>query len=482
MRRLCLLACVLLGCRPTPAAGTDGATVTPAPTTPATADKPDAPTARPTFFGGEVELPGGPLAFFVALAPKDGGWTGSVDIPAQGARGLPIQNVAFDGERLAFEIGVVAAKWNAALDAEGESTSCTLSQAGSTFPCALAKMDEAAFAAIVQPKRPQTPKSPLPYPTRDVVVKSGELQLAGTLSLPTGPGPHPAAVLITGSGAQDRDETLFDHRPFAVLADHLARHGVATLRLDDRGVGGSGGNLELATTDDLATDVLAAHAFLSAQPEIAKDKVGVIGHSEGGIVGPAAAARDKSVAFVVMLAGTGVPGEAVVVKQVETMATASGVPAAEVKKAVEQQKQVFDALRIADETKAREKIAEIIRSSGPVDDAAVAAQSAMLFTPWFKAFMRHDPRGPLSKVKVPVLVLGGTLDLQVDVQQNIPEIEKALRKAKNRRVTVHKLAGLNHLFQHASTGVVAEYGMLEETMAPEVLALVADWIGGLWKP
>lgn len=481
MRHLCLLVCALLGCRPSPVAAPPGGTTdAPAPTTPSD-PKPTARAAAPTFFGGEVELPGGPLAFFVALQPTEGGWAGSVDIPAQGARGLPVQNVVFDGTKLAFEIEVVAAKWNATLDAEGESTACNLSQAGSTFPCALTTLDEKAFAAIIQPKRPQTPKPPLPYPTRDVVVTSGDLKLAGTLSLPPGPGPHPAAVLITGSGAQDRDETLFDHKPFAVLADHLARNGTATLRLDDRGVGGSTGDLTLATTDDLASDVLAAHAFLSSQPEIAKDKVGVIGHSEGGIVGPAAAARDKSIAFVVMLAGTGVTGEAVVVKQVETMATASGVPAAEVKKAVEQQKQVFEALRTGDEAAARAKVAEIIRSTGPVDDATVAAQSAMLFTPWFKAFMRHDPRGPLSKLKVPVLVLGGTLDLQVDVQQNIPEIEKALRKAKNKRVTVHKLVGLNHLFQHASTGVVAEYGALEETMAPEVLALVSDWIGGLWK-
>jgi hypothetical protein len=479
MRRLSLLVCTLLGCRPTPAATPDdGRDVAPAPTTPVADSKPETPRAA-TWFGGEVELPGGPLAFFIALQPTETGWSGAVDIPAQGARGLPVQNVAYDGKTLAFEIAVVAAKWSATLDGEGESTACTLTQSGSTFPCALASLDEAAYAAITKPKRPQTPTAPLPYPTRDVMVKSGDVTLAGTLSLPTGNGPFPAAILITGSGAQDRDETLFDHKPFAVLADHLARNGVATLRLDDRGVGGSTGDLSQSTTEILAGDVLAAHAFLREQPELAKDQIGVIGHSEGGIVGPAAAAKNASIAFVVMLAGTGVPGDEVVVKQVETMATASGVPAAEVAKAVEQQKQIFAALRLPDEAAAKAKVAEIIRSSGPVDDATVAAQSAMLFTPWFKAFMKHDPREALSKVKVPVLVLGGTLDLQVDVGQNIPEIKKALKKAKNRNVTVHELAGLNHLFQRAKTGVVAEYGMLEETMSPQVLTIVSDWIRGL---
>jgi hypothetical protein len=437
---------------------------------------PDAPPT-PKFFSGSVELPGAALPFYVALQPNDVSYTGTIDIPLQGARALPLQNVVYDGKSLSFSIDMVAAKWSATLDDDGESTACELNQAGATFPCTLSAIEASAFATLTSPKRPQTPKPPFPYPTRDVVIESGDIKLAGTLALPPGAGPHPAAILITGSGAQDRDETLFDHKPFLVLADHLAKNGIATLRLDDRGIGGSTGDLGQVTTDDLAADVDAAVAFIRTQPEIDKAKVGVIGHSEGGIVGPAAAAKNRDIAFVVMLAGTGVTGEQIVVKQTELITKKSGMPDADVAKAVAQQKAIFATLRAEkDEAKAREKIAEILRAAGPVDDAAMKPQLDILFSTWFRAFMAHDPRPVLTKLKVPVLAIVGELDLQVDADQNLPEIEKALKKGKNKRVTTKRMPGHNHLFQHAQTGLVTEYGTIEETMSTEVLSIVSTWI------
>ena len=480
MRRLTALTLfALLGCRPS-APALDPGTVPPVAASPSL-PPPSEPAPVPLYFSGAVELPGAALPFYVALKPKAGSWTATIDIPLQGTRGLALQSVAYDNTRLSFALDVVAAKWTATLDAEGESTACELAQAGGKFPCSLAAIDATVYADLVAPKRPQTPKPPFPYATREVTITSGEQKLAGTLAIPAGAGPHPAAILITGSGAQDRDETLFEHKPFAVIADHLARHGIASLRLDDRGVGGSTGDLSKVTTADLADDVLAAHAWLATQPEIAAKRIGVIGHSEGGIVGPAAAARDRNIAFVVMLAGTGVTGREIVVKQTELITRKSGLPEAEVAKAVEQQRQIFDALNsIKDEAAARARIAEIIRSAAPIDDAALAPQLDILFSPWFRAFMAYDPRPALAKVKVPVLALVGELDLQVDAQQNLPEIEKALRKAKNRRVTARRLPGLNHLFQPAKTGLVAEYGAVEQTLSTEVLALVSDWIAALW--
>lgn len=468
----------LAACRPVPTTAPTNAPATPA-ASPTPSTKPPAPAA-PVFLAGAVELPGATLPFYVALSEKDASWTAVIDIPMQGARGLPLQHVVYDGRTVSFSLEVVAAKWSATLDDGGDSTACELAQAGASFPCTLGTIDAATHAELIAPKRPQTPKPPFPYATREVSIESGGVTLAGTLAVPSGPGPHPAAVLITGSGAQDRDETLFDHKPFAVLADHLARHGVATLRLDDRGVGGSTGDLSQATTEVLAADAIAAHTWLRAQPEVKPDRVGVIGHSEGGIIGPAAAAKDEHIAFVVMLAGTGVTGEQVVVKQTELITRKSGLPEAEVAAAVRQQRQIFDTLRTTkDETAARARIAEIIRATGPVDESALKPQIDVLFSPWFRAFIAHDPRPVLTRIKVPVLALNGELDLQVDADQNLPEIEKALRKAKNRKVTTRRLPGLNHLFQPAQTGLVAEYAMIEQTMAPAVLTLVSDWIAGL---
>ncbi len=476
MRIFPIVFACLTACRPTAAEP-----VAASPTTPGEAPlHPPAPLTAPAYFSGAVELPGASLPFFVAVRPEGDGWVAAVDIPMQGARQIPAQDVAYDGRSLSFALDSVGAKWSVRLDDEGDSTECSLAQSGAAFPCTLAVVDEAAYAEMLAPKRPQTPKPPLPYPTREMTIDTGAVTLAGTLALPQGPGPHPAAVLVTGSGAQDRDETISDHKPFAVLAHHLAEHGIATLRLDDRGVGGSTGTLATSTTEDLAADVRAAHAWLVSQPEIAKDRVGVIGHSEGGIVGPAAAATTPGIAFVVMLAGTGVPGEQVVMKQTELIVRRSGMPEAQVAQAVEQQRAIFETLRTAkDEAAARTRVAEILGASGPVDDAVRKPQIDVLFSPWFRAFIAHDPRPVLAKLRVPVLALVGDLDLQVDAEQNLPAIEKALKKGKNRHATTRRMPGLNHLFQPAKTGLPAEYGMIEVTMSPVVLTLVSDWIGAL---
>ncbi|MFO0636034.1 MAG: alpha/beta fold hydrolase [Nannocystaceae bacterium] len=428
------------------------------------------PAPAVQYFMGAIELPGAQLPFFVLVRERDGKPSAVLDIPAQGAFGMALSDVRNDAEEIAFAAKQVGARWRATLDAEGDPDECSFAQGGATLPCSLARVDEATWIAARKPKRPQLPQPPFPYTAREVQIARDDVTLAGTLVLPAGDGPHPAALLLTGSGAQDRDETLFDHKPFLVIADHLARHGIATLRLDDRGVGGSGGDLAHATLQTLVADAVAAVAFMRMQPELAPASIGVIGHSEGGLVAPVAAARSRDVAFVVMLAGPGISGGDVIVDQLEVIARRSGATDAQIQEAIAQQRRVIEIVR--HEAAPAERRAAL--ASALAGDAAALAQLDMVASPWFRSFVLFEPAPTLRKLRQPVLALLGGLDVQVTAAANGPALRKAL--AKNRRAQVREFTGLNHLFQPAKTGLVAEYGTIEQTMAPEVLDAIATWI------
>ncbi|MCA9704912.1 MAG: alpha/beta fold hydrolase [Myxococcales bacterium] len=442
----------------------------PAPTTDAAEPAPAALPQGPLRYRGEVALPvGGPLEFFVQLQPGDAGYTGTITIPLQGAFDAPLGEIEVSDDTLAFSLVRAGARWSATLAPDGQARHCALEQRGMRLPCTLEPIDEATLAAVSAPPRPQTPAPPFPY---DVLEQgydnpSDGVHLAGTLTVPEGPGPFPAALLITGSGAQDRDESLLGHKPFWVLADHLTRRGIAVLRVDDRGMGGSTGDLDLATSDALARDVAAGVGHLRRQDRIDPTRVGVIGHSEGGLLGPRVAAGDPSIAFVVMLAGPGVPGHEVLREQAAAILRAKGFPAATVELARHQQAKANQILLDTEDLQvARERLRELLGDNDEI---------ARMVTPWFHSFVRYDPAPALKKLRCPVLVLNGELDLQVLPDQNLPAIEEALA-GNRKRTTVHRLPGLNHLFQHAKTGMPDEYGTIEETMAPEVLDLVADWV------
>lgn len=457
-----------------PTTATAGATT---PTTTA----PPAATTEPLemHLQGAILVMGQRLPFAVWLHREGDGAKGLLQIPAQGARDLALSDIVIDDEHLAFAMTAINAAWNVTIDDEGDLDACSFTQGGHTFECELAPVTEAAYVAFSKPARPQTPKAPFPYDAIDVRVPNpaAGIELAGTLTVPAGDGPFPAVVLATGSGAQDRDETLFDHKPFLVIADHFARHGIATLRLDDRGVGGSGGDPKVATTDDFVGDALAAVEFVRTQARIDPKRVGVAGHSEGGIIAPVAAARDPKIAFVIMIAGPGVPGSEVLTRQVERLLRAQGKSDAEVGHAVEQERKILAVVaREMDATQQREQLRTLMASEPGIDPKVVDAQVEGLMTPWFRHFIRFDPRPDLRKVRVPLLALSGTLDLQVDTDQNLPEIGKTLKKAGNRKVELVRLEGLNHLMQHAKTGELAEYGTIEETVAPEVLERMTTFI------
>jgi uncharacterized protein len=295
-------------------------------------------------------------------------------------------------------------------------------------------------------------------------------------------------ILISGSGAQDRDETIFQHKPFLILADVLTRRGIAVLRVDDRGVGGSTGSVVKSTSEDFAGDVLAGIAFLKSRADINAKKIGLIGHSEGGLIAPLVAARSSDVAFIVMMAGTGLPGAEISYLQGRLIGKAMGVDDKELVKQEEIQRRLFDIIKTeTDHAKVRARVLEVTKkmvSELPEDerkragniDSLVDSQIKTLESPWTRFFLTFDPRPTLAKVRCPVLALNGDKDLQVPPKENLAEIRKALEQAGNTQVTTKELPGLNHLFQTCKSGTVAEYALIEETIAPAALKVIGDWV------
>jgi pimeloyl-ACP methyl ester carboxylesterase len=312
--------------------------------------------------------------------------------------------------------------------------------------------------------------------------------IAGTLTIPKGDGPFPAVLLIAGSGPQNRDEALFGHKPFLVLADYLTRHGIAVLRVDKRGIGKSTGDAEAATTHDFAADATKGVQFLKSRKEIDPKHIGLLGHSEGGLIAPMVAAESPSdVAFVVLLAAPGVPCDQLMFAQEAAVARAAGVPEDAIASSLDLNKRVFDVVmhekdRDQAEKKVRELLNQHLSTLTPEQREAMGgkafidAQLRMVLSPWFRDFLSTDPKPTLMKVKCAVLALNGGKDTQVVAEQNIPAIKAALAESGNKDVTVMELPNLNHLFQTCKTGSPSEYGRIEETMSPEVLQTVAEWI------
>ncbi len=430
---------------------------------------------------GEITIPGQPLAIKLDLSRSGEEWEGSIDIPMQGAKGLALGAFDVIGETVEFQISGVPGTPTFVGTFRDDRIEGDFKQAGATMKFWLGR------ETLAGPNRPQEPKPPFPYREEEVAYENGAVGLAGTLTLPPGEGPFPAALLITGSGPQDRDEALVGHRPFWVLADHLTRAGIAVLRVDDRGVGGSsGGSVMESTSADFATDVITGVEFLKADVRIRE--IGVIGHSEGGVVGPMAAAQSEDIAFVVMMAGTGVSGSAILIEQLELIARAQGATEEMVASSLKLQRR---AIAIISDDGPRDERKEQMRAvveeqlaaapetaalSGQEREQAIDQAVAGALNPWFEAFVKLDPRVALRQVKVPVLVLNGDLDLQVDADQNLGEIAQALMEGGNKDVTIRRFDKLNHLFQTSTTGSPSEYATIEETIAPVVLNTMSDWI------
>jgi pimeloyl-ACP methyl ester carboxylesterase len=327
--------------------------------------------------------------------------------------------------------------------------------------------------------RPQDPKAPFPYRQEVVAYESLEqgIKLAGTLTLPPSNGPFPAVLLITGSGAQNRNEEIMGHKPFLVLADYLTRRGIAVLRVDDRGVGGSSSGPPTATSRNFAQDVLAGVNFLKSRREVNPSRIGLIGHSEGGIIAPMVAAQSPDVAFIVLMAGTGVKGDEVLTEQGKLILRANGAGEDLIQENTKVQKALFAVIKSTNDNEVAEKqVRESLSTVNPTIRDAALAQLNMTLSPWMRFFVTYDPQPALEKVKCPVLAINGEKDLQVPPGQNLPAIEKALRAGGNKDFKAVELPGLNHLFQTCKTGSVAEYQQIEETISPTALNLMGNWI------
>ena len=432
------------------------------------------------------------IVFHIKVDPA-GKLTATMDSPDQSAYGLPVGDVTITDKAVKFDLPAVNGSLTGTLDDSGKVITGRWEQGGASLPITLTLSD----TPIIPVKRPQTPQAPFPYTETSITFSSlaKGIKLAGTLTVPKGPGPFPAAIFVSGSGGQDRDETMLGHKPFQVLADQLARLGIATLRYDDRGVGLSNGDQATGTSKDFANDAEGAVRFLKTAANIKRNKIGFIGHSEGALIAPMVAARNLDVAFVVMLAGPGVPGKDVILKQSEAIMKAMKASPAEIKKSRDSQLKIIaavDAVVRKNPSKpdpiklvaALKKETDALIAALPLADrieaqknrAMVDAQVQQFATPWFRYFLNYDPRTALRKVKVPVLVMNGDKDLQVIASQNIPEVEKALRTGGNKRVTVRLMPGLNHLFQHTETGSPQEYGTIDETFAPEAIKEIGAFI------
>ena len=400
----------------------------------------------------------------------DGKLTATMDSPDQGAYGLALSDVGFADGVLKFALRVANGSFEGRVNDAGTEITGTWTQ-GMGLPLVLKKVEK-----LTKPNRPQEPKPPFPYRSEAITFTNtaGQAVLAGTLTVPEGKGPFPAVVLITGSGAQNRDEEIFGHKPFLVIADHLTRHGIAVLRYDDRGVGKSTGNFATATSEDFAADAWAAWQALSGRPEIDPKRIGLLGHSEGGLIAPMLAAAHPEVAFVVMVGGPGVTGEQIILRQSEAIMKASGASDEVVAATTDRQKQAINILR--EETSLPRIIERLSAIPASGSKEAVDAAVKQWSSPWLRFFLFHDPAPALTKVRCPVLAVGAELDLQVPPEQNLPVIDAALRQGGNKDVTIVRLPGLNHLLQPAKTGLPGEYAQIDATVAPVALDTIAAWM------
>lgn len=405
----------------------------------------------------------------------DQGLTATMVSPDQSPQAIPVTKVDREGSRLTLEVNGIGGKFVGTINGDHSEVQGSWSQGGASLPLTLKRLKNAA--QLKGPPRPQNPKGPLPYRQEQVKFedKAAGVQLAGTLTVPPGKGPFPAVVLISGSGPNNRNEEVMGHKAFLVLADYLTRKNIIVLRYDKRGIGQSGGNYATATTADFANDAEAAFDYLRVQPKVNPRNAGLLGHSEGGEIAPMVAARDSKVAFIVMLAGPGVPGGQILIEQARAISKASGRSTEQAQKAADREREIVEIISNAKDNAEVEKELRA-KLAGKVPEARLGVMIGRLDSPWFRYFVRYDPSTALEKVKCPVLAMIGEKDTQVPAAQNLPAIRKALSAGGNKHFEVIEMPGLNHLFQPATTGSPAEYGQIETTIAPAALEKISNWI------
>ncbi|OHB63980.1 MAG: hypothetical protein A2Y76_07975 [Planctomycetes bacterium RBG_13_60_9] len=426
-----------------------------------------------TITFGSVKLR---IAFEVS-GSEGGGYTGSMRSIDQSGSGIPISAVKLNSDSLRLEMDVMRSAYEGKFTTDGNTIEGNWLQHGTTTPLVMKRVDK--FPEVI---RPQTPKKPYPYLEEEVGYEnpSAKVRIAGSLTLPEGKGPFPAVLLIVGSGPLDRDETVSFHKPFLVLADHLTRQGIAVLRVDKRGVGKTTGDLAEATIQELADDVRAGVEYLKGRKEIDSKQIGLLGHSEGGVVGPILASQSSDVAFLVMLAGLGQNNGDIIIFQKSLAARERGADEKTLALMRSWYERLYALVREDTDPATAEKKIRALHATLTVEekeklgwpDSRLDREIADQLRRHWRYDVRHDPRATLMKVRCPVLALGGEKDMLVPAKENLAIIEEALKAGGNTRFTVREFAGLNHGFQTAHTGA----GSDEETMSPLVLQTISNWI------
>ncbi len=435
-------------------------------------------------WSGTLDITGNKLPLVFRIAATDSVYTTLMDSPAQNATGLPTTRTTFSGNRLEIVATGLGIFFQGTL--RGDSIAGTFNQGGMAFPLTLKREDQPSY------NRPQTPVGPFPYSTEEVFFENGEedITLAGTLTLPaSGERLHAAAVLVAGSGPLDRDETLLGHKPFWVLADYLARNGIAVLRYDKRGVGKSAGKYPSATLKNLAADVRAALDYLSRRPETAKKPLGLVGHSEGGIVAAKAVSEHAGeVAFLVLLAAPGVGGKEIILEQNRLALKEQNMEPENEARSMEAVAQILQELSsdwvndVQNREILRDRLAQLweqfplLTKMKLKKEVYLRAQLNEMTRPLFREFLALEPEAIYRKISCPVLALNGMKDTQVASGRNLAAIRAALEAGGNRRYEIKEYPPLNHLFQEARTGKADEYGLIEQTFAPETLSDIGAWI------
>ncbi len=434
------------------------------------------------FWLGTLKVQSSELRLAVIISGSAGGHpVGILNSIDQGGAEVPLDEVLLSGDTLMVAAHNLGMNIRGVIDPANGTWVTVFKQGPATFPLTLNKVEQ-----LPGMSRPQEPVPPFPYKTEEVTYRNAEagITLAGTLTIPEGQGPFPAVILLTGSGPQDRNEELYGHKPFLVLADYLTRQGIAVLRSDDRGVGGSSGNFASATTGDFAQDALAGVDFLKGRDDYKFGRIGLAGHSEGGMVAPLAASGSGSVDFIVLMAAPGIPFRDIVLSQMKRSYEKIGMSSGEAELNIAWYRQVFALVSIGrsdqqvrDEMdRLFENLLEEDRTRMNKSKESMEAEAASFTSPWWRFAMQYDPVSTLAKVGCPVLAINGEKDTQVLAEENLAAIEKALREGGNGNCQVMELEGLNHLFQTAETGDELEYGRIEETFSPGAMEVIARWI------
>ena len=436
-------------------------------------------------WNGALKVQGTQLRLVFTIKKTESGFSSTMDSPDQGAKGIPTTSTNFENSILKITIANAKIEYEGTLGKDNSIVG-TFKQGGQSFPMNLSK----EVIEKEKLKRPQEPTKPYSYYSEDLVFenKKAGIQLAGTLTLPKKEGVFPAVILISGSGPQNRDEELLGHKPFLVISDFLTKNGIAVLRYDDRGTALSKGDFSTATSVDFASDVEAGIDYLKTRIEIDKKKIGLIGHSEGGIIAPMVASKSKDVAFIVMLAGPGIQGDQILLLQQKLIGKASGISDEDLNKSETINKKVFETVKKSSSLEnlklditsilkdSLHEITKTQRPEGVSEEEYIKSLVKQIANPWMQYFIQYNPAPALEKVKCPVLAINGEKDLQVPPKENLEAIKKALAKGGNKDVTTKEFPNLNHLFQECQTGSPAEYATIEQTFSPIALAEIFNWI------